>query len=112
MSCRSRLAVTGSQHCATQLPASQRVPDRVACKVPADTEFDGRNSSAGDLSFAVKSLGAGFTSLNSVLNGINKFPNQETNGEGPVTGEEVEFDVMFTTPFLLAPDHYFFVPTV
>jgi hypothetical protein len=29
-----------------------------------------------------------------------------------VTGEEVEFDVTFTTPFSLPADHYFFVPQV
>ena len=29
-----------------------------------------------------------------------------------MTGEEVEFDVTFTTPFVLPPDHYFFVPQV
>jgi len=35
-------------------------------------------------------------------------------GNGPVTGEEVEFDVTFTTPFDLSadPGHVFFVPQV
>jgi hypothetical protein len=86
------------------------VPTRV--NSPADTEFDGRNSVAGDMSFVTSIIGAGFTTNNSVLNGINPIPNQTTGGEGPVTGEEVRFDVTFTTPFDLPPDHYFFVPTV
>ena len=47
-----------------------------------------------------------------MLNGINKLPNQFTGGEGPVTGEEVSFNVTFTTPFDLPADHYFFVPQV
>jgi hypothetical protein len=47
-----------------------------------------------------------------VLNGINPKPNQQTDGEGPVTGDEVMFNVTFMTPFDLLPDHYFFVPQV
>ncbi len=35
-----------------------------------------------------------------------------TGGDGPVTGEEVQFDVLFTQPFMLPADHYFFVPTM
>jgi hypothetical protein len=44
--------------------------------------------------------------------GIHAFPNQMTGGNGAVSGQEVEFDVFFTTPFLLPADHYFFVPQV
>jgi hypothetical protein len=33
-------------------------------------------------------------------------------GEGAVTGQEVRFNVLFTTPFDLPADHYFFVPQV
>jgi len=39
-------------------------------------------------------------------------PNQTTGGDGPATGQEVECDVTFTTPFSLPADHYFFVPQV
>ena len=39
-------------------------------------------------------------------------PNQTTTGNGAIAGEEVEFDVTFTTPFSLSPAHYFFVPQV
>ena len=35
-----------------------------------------------------------------------------TPRNGPITGQEVEFDVTFTTPFSLSPDHSFFVPQV
>jgi len=35
-----------------------------------------------------------------------------TMGNGPVTGQEVQFNVTFTTPFDLPTDHYFFVPQV
>src|SRR5262249_52863447 len=36
----------------------------------------------------------------------------QTNGSGPVTGTEVQFNVTFTVPFVLPTDHYFFVPQV
>ena len=50
---------------------------------------------------------------NSVVNGINALPNQFTGGEGSVTGIEVQFNVTFTTPFLVgATDHDFFRPEV
>ena len=79
---------------------------------PADTEFDGRSFLAGSLAFSTTVLNASFTAANSVLNGINPKPNQLTGGEGPITGQEVQFAVDFLVPFDLPPDHYFFVPTV
>ena len=39
-------------------------------------------------------------------------PNQTTLGEGPVTGQEVQFAVQFTNPLNLPADHFFFVPQV
>jgi hypothetical protein len=86
------------------------VPTRV--NSPSDIEFAGRAAGAGGLSFAPVILSPDFTAANSVLNGINPFPNQTTGGEGPVTGQEVQFDINFLTPFSLTADHYFFVPTV
>ena len=66
-----------------------------------------------ELTFTTNVLSANFTALNSVIpGGIHPKPNQTTGGNGPVSGEEVEFDVTFATPFLLPPDHYFFVPQV
>jgi hypothetical protein len=48
-----------------------------------------------------------------VVNGIHPIPGQFTGGEGAVTGEEVEIDVTFLTPFLVnATDHDFFRPEV
>lgn len=92
------------------VPPSGNVLTRV--NSPSDVAFDSRDSSAGSLTFTPTVLSASFTANNSVLNGINKFPNQFTGGEGAVTGEEVSFDVSFTTPFDLPKDHYFFVPQV
>ena len=47
-----------------------------------------------------------------MVNGIHKFPNQKTFGEGAVTGEEVLITVTFHPPIALPPDHYFFRPEV
>ena len=78
----------------------------------SDVEFDDRDTASGNLSPSTTDLGP-FTANNSVQpGGINPKPNQTTLGDGPVTGEEVEFDVDFTTPFSLPPDHYFLVPQV
>jgi hypothetical protein len=33
-------------------------------------------------------------------------------GNGPITGQEVQFNITFNTPFTLAADHYFFIPQV
>jgi hypothetical protein len=79
---------------------------------PADTEFAGRNFLDGTLPFSTTVLNPSFIAGNSVLNGINPAPNQTTGGEGPITGQEVQFDVDFVVPFNLIPNHYFFVPTV
>ena len=87
------------------------VPTRV--NSPSDVAFDIRNSlPAGGLIFSTIVLSPSFTANNSIINGINAQPNQHTGGEGPVTGQEVQFNVTFTTPFVLPADHYFFVPQV
>lgn len=91
-------------------PPSGNVPTRV--NSPSDVAIDTRDGGAGELSFTTSILNADFTAGNSALNGINQSPNQTTGGEGPVTGEEVLFNVSFTTPFSLGPDHYFFIPQV
>jgi hypothetical protein len=91
-------------------PPSGRVPTRV--NSPSDVEFDDRNSAVGTLSFSAALLNPSFTAANSVDNGIHPAPGQTTGGEGPVTGQEVQFNVTFRTPFLLPADHYFFVPQV
>ena len=92
------------------VPPSGNVPTRV--NSPSDVAFASGDSSAGTLTFLPGIGAASFTAANSVLNGINKSPNQTTLGEGPVTGERVQFNVVFTTPISLPADHYFFVPQV
>ena len=92
-------------------PASGNVLTRL--NSPSDVAFASRNSVAGGgLSFTPAIISNSFTANNSVLNGINKLPNQFTGGEGSVNGKEVSFNVAFTTPFTLPADHYFFVPQV
>ncbi len=90
-------------------PPSGNVPTRV--NSPSDVAFDERDTASGSLSFTTTDLGS-FTVANSVLNGIHKIPNQTTGGEGSVTGQAVQFNISFTTPFSLPADHYFFIPQV
>jgi PEP-CTERM motif len=91
-------------------PPDGRVNTRM--NSPSDNNFAAADSALSQLSFTTKALSASFTAANSVVNGINAKPNQFTGGEGAVTGEEVEFDVTFTTPFVLGTDHVFFRPEV
>jgi len=91
-------------------PPSGNVPTRV--NSPSDVAFDSRDSGSGTLGFTPGIQASSFTAANSVLNGINRLPNQKTLGEGAVTGQQVQFNVVFNTPFVLPADHYFFVPQV
>jgi len=79
---------------------------------PSDNNFAAADGALGQLSFTTKVLNPTFTAANSVVNGIHAMPNQFTGGEGAVTGEEVEIDIIFNTPFVLSPDHIFFRPEV
>lgn len=91
-------------------PPSGKVPTRT--NSPSDVEFTDRDTASANLSFTT-SLLSSFAALNSVLpGGIHPKPGQTTGGNGSVTGEEVQFDVTFTTPLDLPEDHYFFVPQV
>jgi hypothetical protein len=91
--------------------STPQVPTRV--NSPSDVEFASRDSSSADLTFSTGVVEASFTANNSVgPGGIHPAPNFLTHGDGPVTGEEVQFSVNFTTPFTLPADHYFFVPQV
>jgi len=88
-----------------QVPARQNSPSDVA--------LASRDTASGDLIFTTKVLSNAFTALNSVQpGGIHPLPGVTTGGNGQITGQEVEFDVTFTTPFSLLPDHFFFVPQV
>jgi hypothetical protein len=89
--------------------STNKVPTRV--NSPSDVALDSRDLGAGELSLTTQDLGA-YSALNSVLNGINPKPNQTDLGEGPISGQEVRFNVDFTTPFDLPAGHYFFVPQV
>jgi hypothetical protein len=89
---------------------TSQVPTRV--NSPSDVAFDSRSSGTG-LSFSTNVLAGSFTALNSLQpGGIHPAPGFHTGGNGPVTGQEVQFSVNFTTPFNLPADHYFFVPQV
>jgi VPDSG-CTERM motif len=90
--------------------STSQVPTRV--NSPSDVAFDTRDWLSGGLTLNASILSPSFTAANSILNGINPKPNQTTAGEGPVTGQEVQFNVTFTHPFSLPGDHYFFVPQV
>jgi hypothetical protein len=80
---------------------------------PSDVEFDDRDTASGNLLFSTVVLSTTFTAMNSVIpGGIHPLPGQTTGGNGSLTGEEVMFNVTFSTPFSLPPDHYFFVPQV
>jgi PEP-CTERM motif len=91
-------------------PPSGNVPSRT--NSPGDVEIDSatRDSADGSLTFGSTAVSSGFGVLNTVVNGINKIPNEFTNGEGPATGDEVLISVDFTTPVDLPADHYFFRP--
>ena len=73
--------------------------------------FDSRDTTSG-LTISTTDLGS-FAASNSVTpGGIHPLPGIFTSGNGSATGEEVEFGVTFTSPFVLPADHYFFVPQV
>ena len=97
--------------------STSNVPTRV--NSPSDVELDDRSISGGDLTLTTHLVSPTFTALNSVQPGGIPTPFvTSTGGNGPVTGQEVEFDVTFTTPFDLPfnlptnPGHFFFVPQV
>ena len=98
----------------SQDPPDGRVPTRM--NSPSDVAFDTRDSASSDpdhvLQFGVAIVSDEFTAENSILNGIHPSPDQTTGGEGPVSGEEVRFEVTFPNPFVLPADHYFFIPQV
>ena len=93
-------------------PPSGNVANRT--NSPSDIEIDEatRDSADGSLTFSAAIVNASFTASNSVVNGINKHPNERTNGEGSVSGEEVTITVHFNPPIALPAEHYFFRPEV
>jgi PEP-CTERM motif len=94
----------------SSVPPSGNVPSRV--NSPSDVAFAERDNGTG-LSFSTSLVMANFVAANSVQpGGIHPIPGFHTGGDGSVEGDEVRFDVTFTTPFDLPADHYFFVPQV
>jgi hypothetical protein len=91
-------------------PPDGRVNTRM--NSPSDNNFAASDSKLNQLSFTTTVLNSSFTAANSVVSGPNAKPNQFTNGDGPVTGIEVQFNITFNTPFLLGTDHVFFRPEV
>jgi hypothetical protein len=79
---------------------------------PSDVAFDERGFSAGSPGLAAIVLQSSFAVNNSVTPGGIHLPNFFTGGNGPVTGQETQITVNFTTPFNLPADQYFFVPQV
>jgi hypothetical protein len=98
-------------------PPSGNVPSRV--NSPSDVEIASatRDGSLGTLNFTTTLVSSNFSVASSVVNGINKKPNQNTKGDGAASGEEVQLTITFTPPIVLpAPasplNHYFFRPEV
>jgi hypothetical protein len=98
-------------------PPSGNVPTRA--NSPSDVEIASatRDGSSGTLSLSTALLSSNFSVASTVVNGINKKPNQNTKGEGAASGEEVQITITFTPPIVLpAPasplNHYFFRPEV
>jgi hypothetical protein len=85
--------------------STSQVPTRV--NSPSDVAFDSRETGSG-LTFTPGTVQSTFTANKSVLNGVSV----GSGGNGPVTGQQVQFNVIFSTPFTLPADHYFFVPQV
>jgi hypothetical protein len=79
-----------------------QVPTRV--NSPSDVAFDSRESGGGGLTFTPGIVQSSFTTPNSVVNGVQL----AGGGNGAVTGQRVQFNVLFSTPMSLPSDHYFF----
>src|SRR5262249_9462627 len=88
--------------------STDQVPTRV--NSPSDVAFDARDSADQELNFHTRVLSTSFTAQASVSS-ADKI-SVDSHGNGPATGEEVEFDVTFKVPFDLPAGHYFFVPQV
>jgi hypothetical protein len=88
--------------------STPQVPTRV--NSPSDVAFKTRDSSNKGLNFRSHVVTRNFTALASVSS-TDKI-SVKSAGNGPVTGEEVEFDVTFRKPLDLPAGHYFLVPQV
>jgi PEP-CTERM motif len=93
-------------------PPSGNVPVRT--NSPGDVEIAAatRDSAAGNLSFSASVVNPSFAVANTVVTGINKVPDEFTDGEGPASGQEALISLTFDTPVSLGADRYFFRPEV
>jgi hypothetical protein len=89
-------------------PPSNRVPSRT--NSPSDVEIDTgtRARSAGTLAISATVVSTNFVVDSTVVNGINP----GAGSEGPLSGEEVEITITFTSPIILPAGSYFFRPEV
>jgi hypothetical protein len=83
---------------------------------PGDNELDDRSNAKavdnGNLTYSFVVLQLHYEVGNSVIDGIHALPNQNTTGDGPVSGWLAQFIVLFVDEFVLPADHYFIVPQV
>ena len=79
---------------------------------PSDVALTSLDESLEQLVISTTTLNSTFSVGNSVVNGIHPMPGQLTGGEGPVSGEEVQFSFTLSSVLDLPADHYFFVPQV
>jgi hypothetical protein len=91
--------------------STPNVPTRVNSPSDHEIQVATRDSNDSTLRFIATQI-SDFQVQNTVVNGINKVPNQLTHGEGPASGEQVEIDITFNPPLFLPAGHYFFRPEV
>jgi hypothetical protein len=91
--------------------STANVPTRVNSPSDHEIQVATRDSNDSTLRFVATQI-SDFQVQNTVVNGINKVPNQLTHGEGPASGEQVEIDITFNPPLFLPAGHYFFRPEV
>jgi hypothetical protein len=91
--------------------STANVPTRVNSPADHEIQVATRDSNESTLRFIAIQI-SNFQVQNTVVNRINKVPDQLTHGEGPVGGEQVEIDITFNQPLFLPAGHYFFRPEV
>jgi hypothetical protein len=84
------------------------VPPNIPTRVNSPSDVAFASQDVGTTGVTTTLVNPAFSVAHSIVNNI------AVGGpdEGPVTGQEVTFDVALSTPFLLPADHYFFVPQV
>jgi hypothetical protein len=89
-------------------PFSQRVPSRT--NSPSDVEIATatRARSAGTTAISATVVGTNFAVDSTVVSGVSA----GAGNEGPLSGEEVEITITFTSPIILPAGSYFFRPEV